>query len=348
MRKTFYPFYIFFLCSVLLLSACSTSEITLPWLTGEKEIDKKLLNLNSMLNEQQEEVQRYGIMEQIICQYRSGSFIKELKLFLNQYLHDYPEDSYNCYYLLVLGSLYEDEGLIESASIYYNRLLTNYDDLILKGRSIHLFTLKKLLSWRPGSLQEIEYNQELLDRFSPDIDRGLVLYNLAKAYEKQGLWDESIDSYRKFLDAPVTKIPGEPNVYNEVNHYLKFHYSQKDWTRETLDGLVKSIKYAIYNRSSSRLNRYMAEDFFMMGWGQDRYDPFTQIPMELAYFLKSSVWYNRNLESGSNESEAYLRTGGWSYRINIWYLYFNRIKYPIDPEINGRWEWAGIYFGDRL
>ena len=248
MRKTIDPLYILVLCAVLLLSACSAEEISLPWLTGEKEIDKKLLNLNSMLDEQQEEIQRYGIMEQIISQYRSGFFSKELKLFLNQYLHDYPEDSYNCYYLLVLGTLYEEEGLIESASIYYNRLLTNYDDLILKGQSIHLFTLKKLVSWRPGSLQEIEYNQEMLDRFSSDIDKGLILYNLAKAYEKQGLWEESIDSYRKFLDAPVTKIPGEPNVYNEVNHYLKFHYSKKDWTRETLDGLVKSIKYAIYQQ----------------------------------------------------------------------------------------------------
>jgi tetratricopeptide (TPR) repeat protein len=348
MRKTLYPLYIAILSITLLVSSCSQKDAPPSWLTGDKEIDQKLINLNGMLLEQQEEVQRYGIMEQMISLYRANSYSRELKLFLNQYLYDYPEDSYNCYYLLILGSLYEEDGLTESASLYYNRLLTNYDDLIIKGQSIHLFTLNKLLSWRPGSLQEIEYNQELLNRFSSDIDKGLIQYNLAKAYEKQGLWDESIDSYRKFLDSPITTIPGEPNVYNEVNHYLKFHYSKKDWTRETLDGLVKSIKYAIYNRSSSRLNRYMAEDFFMMGWGQDRYDPFTQIPMELAYFLKSSVWYNRNLESGSNDSEAYLRTGGWSYRINIWYLYFNRINYPIDPEINGRWEWAGIYFGDRL
>jgi hypothetical protein len=139
-----------------------------------------------------------------------------------------------------------------------------------------------------------------------------------------------------------------PNVYNEVNHYLNFHYSAKEWTRDSLESLVDSIKYAIHTRNGSRLIRYRAEDFFMMSWGQDRYDPFTEIPMELAYFLKSSVWYNRELEADSNENEALLRTGGWSYRIKIWYLYFNRINYPIDPEINKRWDWAGIYFGDKL
>jgi hypothetical protein len=24
------------------------------------------------------------------------------------------------------------------------------------------------------------------------------------------------------------------------------------------------------------------------------------------------------------------------------------VNYPPDPEINGRWEWAGIYLGDRF
>ena len=317
-------------------------------MTGDTPVDTKLTGLNEMLPRQVGEIQRYGLMEQIISLYRSGNYPEELKLFLNQYLYTYPGDSYNCYYMLVLGTLYEEEGAWDTASIYYNRLLTNYDDLILKGNSIHLFTLNKLLTGHQNTLQKIEYYQELISRFPAEIDKGLILYNLAKAYEEEGFWDKSIESYKKFLNAPVTTIPGEPNVYNETNHYLKFHYADKEWTRESLDSLVRSIKYAIYSRNSGRLKRYMAEDFFMMSWGQDRYDPFTQIPMELTYFLKSSVWYNKNLEPGSNEEEAYLRTGGWSYRINIWYLYFKRIKYPIDPEINGRWEWAGIYFGNRL
>ncbi len=345
-KKKIFPYLIILL--VTALSGCLTNEISHPWMTEEKSTDEKILRLYEMLPSQPGEIQRYGLMEQIISIYRNGEYTEELKLFLNQYLYTYPDDSYNCYYLLVLGTLYEESGAWETASIFFNRLLTNYDDLLIKGNSVHLFTLKKLIANHPGTLQEIGYYQDLITRFPSEIDKGLILYKLAKTYEKEGLWDQSIESYRKFLDAPATTIPGEPNVYNEVNHYLKFHYSRKDWTRESLESLVNSIKYAIYTRSSSRLKRYMAEDFFMMSWGQDRYDPFTQIPMELGYFLKSSVWYNRNLEPGANEEEAYLRTGGWSYRINIWYLYFKRIRYPIDPEINGRWEWAGIYFGNRL
>ena len=63
-------------------------------------------------------------------------------------------------------------------------------------------------------------------------------------------------------------------------------------------------------------------------------------------FLTSG--YRADLEPYSNDSEAYLRTWGWSYRIRTWYLYFRKIEYPANPDINGRWEWAGIYFGERL
>ena len=46
-------------------------------------------------------------------------------------------------------------------------------------------------------------------------------------------------------------------------------------------------------------------------------------------------------------SKAFLRTSNWSYRVGTWYFYFRRIDFPSDPEIDGRWEWAGIYFGEK-
>ncbi|MDR1596788.1 MAG: tetratricopeptide repeat protein, partial [Treponema sp.] len=46
--------------------------------------------------------------------------------------------------------------------------------------------------------------------------------------------------------------------------------------------------------------------------------------------------------------EAYLRTWGWSQYISTWYLYFRKINFPSDPEIHGRWEWAGIYYGEKF
>jgi len=43
-----------------------------------------------------------------------------------------------------------------------------------------------------------------------------------------------------------------------------------------------------------------------------------------------------------------LRTWGWHQYLSTWYLYFRKIYFPADPEIHGRWEWAGIYYGEKF
>ena len=60
------------------------------------------------------------------------------------------------------------------------------------------------------------------------------------------------------------------------------------------------------------------------------------------------IRYSSELDGASNPNEAYLRTWGWSTYVSVWYLYFRKVDFPIDPEIHGRWEWAGIYFGEML
>ena len=62
---------------------------------------------------------------------------------------------------------------------------------------------------------------------------------------------------------------------------------------------------------------------------------------------RQTIRYNAELDPISNEREAYLETWNWQYQVGKWYFYFSKIDYPADPELNGKWEWAGIYFGDK-
>lgn len=48
------------------------------------------------------------------------------------------------------------------------------------------------------------------------------------------------------------------------------------------------------------------------------------------------------------KGKLFLRTIGWSYRVETWYLYFRRVNFKADPSIDGKWEWAGIFFGEKL
>jgi hypothetical protein len=60
------------------------------------------------------------------------------------------------------------------------------------------------------------------------------------------------------------------------------------------------------------------------------------------------IYFEDKLDKDSNSREAYLKTWGWTQHITTWYLYFRKIYFPADPEIHGRWEWAGIYYGQKL
>ncbi len=159
-----------------------------------------------------------------------------------------------------------------------------------------------------------------------------------------------MQAYTKFMKYPDTTIRGYADAQRSVMNLLAFHNSNKSWTREDLDDLVGAIKSAIATRDSRALTRLKAGvNFFAMSWEQEDSDANTQVVFDLGSFLRGSkVSYARNLDSDSNTREAYLETWGWSYRVPTWYLYFRKITYPGDPEINGRWEWAGIYFGEKL
>ena len=60
------------------------------------------------------------------------------------------------------------------------------------------------------------------------------------------------------------------------------------------------------------------------------------------------VYADAELHPDSSDREAFLRTAGWTARVTTWYLYFRRVDYGIDPRVDGTWEWAGIYFGEKV
>ena len=86
-----------------------------------------------------------------------------------------------------------------------------------------------------------------------------------------------------------------------------------------------------------------------MSWRQDEEQENSLANFTMRDFgYGNRIRYNANLDEASTPNEAYLRTWGWSNYINVWYFYFRKINFPLDPEIHGRWEWAGIYYGEKL
>lgn len=334
---------------LLLLSSCLSHNDYLAVGSAEKKGEtKKLLEL--LQKEKDGGENRFILIQQIANNINLAGYPERLNLFLTSYVEKNPEDPFNAYYLLMVAQNYKSAKAYPLAAHYYERILRNHPDILIRGQSAHLICLKELARIEEKPEYRINHYKELIARFKDSIDEGSTYFYLAKTYESLGEWEQAVQAYSKFLKYPETNIRGYADAHRNVMKFLAFHNSNKSWTREDLEDLVRAIKRAIATRNARSLSQLKAGvNFFAMSWEQEDSDANTQVAFDLGTFLRGSkVRYARDLDEDSNTQEAYLETWGWSYRVPTWFLYFRKIDYPGDPEINGRWEWAGIYFGEKL
>ncbi|MCG8477660.1 MAG: hypothetical protein MI724_01090 [Spirochaetales bacterium] len=294
---------------------------------------------------------RFPVVERAAQTARETLGDEEMVRFLTAHVQRFPLDPNNGYYLTIVGDMYRGSGANTVARQYYRRSLLAFSDVRVRSISTHRVTINRLLEIVEDPAERLDYLYHLRDRFDDEIDRGVVAYYLAKAYEEAGLWEEAYANYRRFLAYPASDIPGEPDVRETIARRVVFYDSPKNWTRRDLGELVTLIKNALWAQNPNALLRHRARaNFFTMSWQQEQGDANSEIPtFDIAAFLRRSrVRFAQELDLSSNASEAYLETWGWSHRIPTWYLYFRRVDFPANPEIHGSWEWAGILFGEAL
>jgi hypothetical protein len=173
---------------------------------------------------------------------------------------------------------------------------------------------------------------------------------LAQTYERIGDWSSAIQAYTRYLPYAGTMIPGFPNAEDYARQQVDFNNSRKDWTYESLPALLAAVESALDAGNSYQLGRCQAKvNFFARSWGQGEIDNSGMDDFSLSDFMRGNrIRYENQLDASSNSTEAYLRTWGWPQYLSTWYLYFRKIYFPSDPEIHGRWEWAGIYYGEKI
>ncbi len=344
--------------AALLLAGCGASSAR--YYLGAFEQNKELRELFGLLDSQKDEKDRFVLTQQIgQALAAAGKPEKEIN-FLTSQVENNPTDVYCAYYLLMVAQAYQDMKAAPMAIHYYRRILKNHVDLIVDGQSIHLHSLQQLIELETRPEFKIEYYKELISRFGdqPGVSLGSAYYNLAVAYEQVGEWDLSIQSYQKYLGVPDTDVPDVPDAYAKAQEKVFFYFSDKSWTVPDLDTLVAAVKDAIVTKNIAKLRKYQAKvNFFVKGWDQSAQTgdaagvPSADGPTDSnigVYLPSSNVQIDDQLDPTSNDKEAYLRTTGWNFRPPTWFLYFRKVDFPADPDVNGQWEWAGIYFGEKL
>jgi tetratricopeptide (TPR) repeat protein len=274
----------------------------------------------------------------------------KLIYFLSSRINKFPEDPYAAYYMLMIAHAYMQQEAYPVAALYFDLVIKNHPDLTIQGQSIHLACLNQLITLTNNPEQQAWYYQELISRFPDKIDLGTAYFMLAQSYEQTGDWNGAIQAYTQYLPYMGTIVPGFPNADNYAKQLVDFNNSPKDWTFENVNALKNAITAALDAGSSARLWQYRAKvNFFARSWEQEDADNSGMVEFNLSDFMRGNrIRYADRLDAGSNANEAYLRTWGWSQYISTWYLYFRKIYFPPDPDIHGRWEWAGVYYGEKF
>ncbi len=321
------------------------------YITGTGADKETLRDLFDLLNEEKKPgEERFTVVREIANELMRLGDYGRLSLFLTSWVQLHPDDPYDAYLLLMTAYVHLQQGAGPIAAHYFDRIVKNYPDLIVRGESVHLASLKKLIELVDDSEQRVWYYQELISRFADRIDLGAAYFMLAQSYEKIGEWDAAIRTYTKFLPYYESSIPGFPDAFGYAKKIVDFYNSPKDWSFDNLGTLVDAVKAALDTGNAAALRRYRAKvNFFAMSWEQEVLDSNSLVEFNFSDFMIGNrIRYAGELDSSSNANEAYLKTWGWSQRISIWYLYFRKIDFPADPEIHGRWEWAGIYYGEKF
>lgn len=276
---------------------------------------------------------------------------KSLAVFLSSLIEN-DNEVYKGYWLLMLANEYLEQNMYESASYYFERILKLERDMEVAGKSIQYISLKILIGITQNPERLAEYYSMLLANFYDKIDPAYSYFMLAQNYEKLGEWNLAIQSYSKFISLGRFDlvIPGIPDNYGYARKIVDYNASTKSWTMENLDELVKIVQTGIINSDYVTLEKYRSKvNFFSMAWKQELSDIYSTPDFALKDFMYGNhIRVESKLDPSSTAYEAYLRTSGWHQYSSVWYLYFRKINFPADPEIHGRWEWAGIYYGEKI
>jgi tetratricopeptide (TPR) repeat protein len=333
---------------VAALAGCGVSDTR--YYLGAFEQNKELRELFTLFSRAKDQENRFVLIIQIAAGLANEGLVDREILFLTTHVEKNPADIFNGYYLLLVADAYRDMRAAPLAVHYYRRILSNYGDLLVKGTSIHLQCLQELLSLETDPEAKISDYKELFSRF-PDQGPGINWYYMAASYEEVGEWEQSIQAYQKYIGSLDADIAADTLKLREASEKVNFYnYENKSWLLPDLDDLVAAVRDAIVTKNIAKLRRYQAAvNFFQEPWDQTQVIVNETVNYNIVNYLPvSTVSIDSQLDIAANGREATLRTTGWSFRPSTWYLYFRQVDFPANPDVNGQWEWAGIYFGEKL
>ena len=136
----------------------------------------------------------------------------------------------------------------------------------------------------------------------------------------------------------------------KIRNEIYFYNSNKNWIFQDLETLIESIKNAVKEKNEKLLRRYISRrEFNIQLFQMSKSRKWSYNELDISRRWTWRILFEDALEDFSGKDEAYLKSKNWNFSMmRTWFFYFKRVHYPFDNQINGGWEWCGIFLGNRF
>ncbi|MDP3179928.1 MAG: hypothetical protein Q8M76_18600, partial [Spirochaetaceae bacterium] len=146
------------------LAFCLAASCAVPheaYLVGDREERKELSELFALVDEAGSDViQRFAAIRQIstrLLAKREYGKLTALLTSLAGSAADAPAaDPYSAWYLFTTAYAFEKQGSSPIAALYYDRIVKNWPDVVVDGRSVHFECLSRLIETSNSPERKIE------------------------------------------------------------------------------------------------------------------------------------------------------------------------------------------------
>ena len=304
-------------------------------------------------NEIQDEESRFTAMQDLTAKMIQENRTDDLCVFLTNFVEHNPEDKYNAYWLFVVAMVHVENKEPITAAYYFDRILNNYHDLLVDGQSIYLASLQNLVKISDDSETRIRCLQKLITEFPTLSNLSENYMRLGLEYELSGQWENALRAYKSFVnqeDAPTIEITGIQNPFFRAQRMINLSRTGASRKYNSPHELKDAVVKALGNSDGYALDRCKStHSFFAMTWKNTEFDPNTQTTFSFAPLIQGkTIHWDDEFDENSRSTEIYLRTEGWRVDYSVWYLCFRKINFPPNPAIHGKWEWVGVYYGEKI
>lgn len=265
---------------------------------------------------------------------------------LNSHIYSFPKDPNNTYYLNFIGKLLLQLEADKHAVFYFTQSITllPYN----QAPKITFETLSLLSKIEYNIDKKIEYNLMLLKKYPKQANHSDVFYTLGNLYDSKAEWNLAYEAYDNLLSSSHTsRSPAIQQKIESIFFRVKRHKTRPSKVWNTVQEAKQAVHRGLYTHNGPYIKSLQSRNFFTVQWYESITDTNAYIPTFdlVPVLLHSKLSFESNFSPHSTSTQVLWKTYGWG-RVGTWQMVFRQIQQPDTPSLNGKWEWAGIYFGE--